>query len=67
MQRNGDVEDLLPLHGQQHALNQEISRFTAENLQFRQAGSPGLTEMATTLGKAAQTAISGANPRSNER
>ena len=35
-------------------------------LQFRQAGSPGLAEVATTVGLAVQTAISNANPRSSE-
>ena len=46
-------------------MNQEISGLTAENLQFRQAGSPGLAE--ATVGQTVQTAISNANPRSNER
>ena len=49
------------------ALNQEISRLAAENQQFRQAGSPGLAEIATAVGQAVQTAISDANPRSGER
>ena len=40
---------------------------TAESLQFRQAGSPGLAETATTVGQAVQTALSDANPRSSER
>ena len=64
------VEELVlmmnPLQGQQHALNQEISRLTAENQQFRQAGPPGLAEVATGVGQAVQTAISNANPRSSE-
>ena len=30
----------------------KISRLTAENLQFRQAGSPGLAEIATAVGQA---------------
>ena len=49
------------------ALNQEISRLTAENLQFRQADSSGMAEIATAVGQAAQIAISNATPRSNER
>ena len=65
------VEELVQmvntLQGQQHALNQEMSRLTAENLKFRQAGSPGLAEIASTVGQAVHTAISNANPRSNER
>ena len=48
-------------------LEQEISRLTAENQQFRQAGSPGLAEIAATVGQAVQTAISNANRRSNDR
>ena len=55
------------LQGQQHALNREISRLTAENPQFIQAVSPGLAEIATAVGQAVRTAISNANPRSNER
>ena len=55
------------LQEQQHALKQEISRLTAENLQFRQAGSPWPVEIATTGGQAVQIAISNANPLSNER
>ena len=43
--------------GQQHVLNQEISRLTAENQQFRNVGSPRLGEIAV------QTAISSENPR----
>ena len=61
------VQMMNTLQGQHHALNHEISRLTAENQQFRQAGSPGLAEIATTVGQAVQTAISNANPRSNER
>ena len=60
------VEMMKSLQGQHHAMNQEISRLTAENQQFRQAGSPGLAEIATTVGQAVQTAISNANPRPNE-
>ena len=37
------------MQGQQHALNQKISMLTAENQQFRNAGSPRLTEIATAL------------------
>ena len=51
------VQMMNTLQGQQHALNQKISRLTAENLQFRQAGSPGLAEIATTVGQAVQTVI----------
>ena len=54
------------LQGHHDALNQEISRLTADNQQFRQAGSPGLAEIATTVVQAVQTSISNANPRSNE-
>ena len=61
------VQMMNTLQGQQRALNQEMSRLKAENLQFRQAGSPGLAEIATTVGQAVQTAISHAKPRSNER
>ena len=43
------VEEILhgmsTLQGQQHALNQEISRLTEENKQYRQARSPGLAEL----------------------
>ena len=46
---------------------QEISRLTAGSQQFRQAGSPGLAEIATADGQAVQKAISNANPRSSER
>ena len=60
------VQMMNTLQGQHHASNQEISMLTAENLQFRQAGSPGLAEIASTVGQAVQTAISNANPRSNE-
>ena len=64
-------EELVPmmntLQGQHHALNQEVLRLTAENQQFRQAGSSGLAVIATTVGQAVQTAISDAHPRSNER
>ena len=49
--------------GQQHALNQDISRFTPENQQFRPAGSPGLADIATAV----QTAVSHANTRPSER
>ena len=62
------VEELQPmmntLQGQRHASNQDISRLTAENPQFRQAG---LAEIATVVGQAVQAAISNANPRSNDR
>ena len=61
------VQMMNALQGQHHALNQEISRLTAESQQFRQAVSPGLAEIATTVGQAVQTAVSTANPRSNER
>ena len=61
------VQSMNPLQGQQHALNQEISRLTVENQQLRQGGSPGLAEIATAIGHAVQTAISNASPRSNER
>ena len=53
-ERNGDSRRICSndhVAGQQHAL-------TAENLQFRRAGSPGLAEVATTVGQAVQTAIS---------
>ena len=40
---------------------------TAENQQFRLAGSPGLAEIATTVGQAVQAATSNANPRPKER
>ena len=53
------VQMMNTLQGQHHALNQEISSVTAENLQFKQAGSPRLAEIATTVGQA--------NPRSKER
>ena len=56
------VQMMNTLQGQQHALNQEVLRLTAENLQFRQAGSPWLAEIATTAGQVIQTAISNANP-----
>ena len=55
------------LQGQQHALNQKTSRLTAENQEFRQAGPPGLAEIATAIGQAVQTAISFAAPPSSER
>ena len=61
------VQMMNTLHGQQRALNQEISRLTAENQQFRQACSAGLAENATAVGRAGQTANSDANPRSSER
>ena len=48
------VQMMNTLQGQQHALNQEISRLTLENQQFRQAGSPGLAEIATAVGQAVQ-------------
>ena len=57
------VEMMNTLQRQQHALNQEILRLTAENQQFRQAGSPGLAGIATAAGQAVQTATSNANPR----
>ena len=67
-ERNGDsgrtCSDDEQLQGQHHALNQEISKLTPENQQFRQAGSPGPAEIATAVGRAVQTAISNANPRS---
>ena len=55
------------VQGKQHSLNQEISRLTAENQQYRQAGSPGLAEIATAVGQSVQIAISNANPRPSER
>ena len=55
------------LQGQQHASNQEISKLTSQNQQFRHGGSPGLVETATEVGQAVQTAISNANPRSSQR
>ena len=55
------VQMMNKLLGLQHALIQEISRLSAENQQFRQAGSPGLAEIATAVGQAVQTAISDAN------
>ena len=61
------VQMMSTLQGQQHALNQKISRLTAEILQFKQAGSPGLAEISTTVGQAVQTAIAFANRQSNER
>ena len=61
------VQMMNTLQGQQHALNQEISRMTAENQQSRQDGSSGLAEIATAVGQAVQRAISHANPRSSER
>ena len=69
-ERNGGrrkelVQMMNTLQGQHHALNQEIS--TAENQQFRLAGSPGLAEIATTVGQAVQAAIWNANPRPKER
>ena len=45
----------------------KISRLTAENQQFRQAGPPGLSEIATAVGQAVQTGFFLANPRSSER
>ena len=48
-------------------MNSEMSRLTAENQQFRNAGSPELAEIAAAVGQAVQTAISNANPRTNER
>ena len=61
------VQMMNTLQRQQHALNQKISRLTAENQQFRQAGSPGLAEIATAVGQAVQTAIYNANRRTDER
>ena len=61
------VQLMNTLQGQQHAVNQEILRLTAENQKFRQAGSPGLPEIATAVGQAVPAAISNANPRSSER
>ena len=61
------LQTMITLQGQHHALNQEILRVTAENQQLRQAGSPGLAEIAIALGQAVQTAISNTNPRTNER
>ena len=55
------------LQGRQHALNQEISKLTSQNQQFRHGGSPGLAETAAAVGQAVQTAISNANPRSSQR
>ena len=55
------VEELVrmmnTLQGQQHALNQEITRLTAENQESSQAGSPRLAEIATAVGQEVQTAI----------
>ena len=65
------VDDLVQmmntLHGEHHVLNQEISRLTAENHQFRHAGPPGLAEFGSAFGQAVETANFNANPRSNER
>ena len=61
------VQMMNTLQKQHHALNQEISRLTLGNQQLRQTGSPGLAEIATTVGQAVQTSISNANPRSSER
>ena len=61
------VQMVNTLQGQQHALNQEISQLTAENQQFRQAGSPGLADIATADGQTVQTAISSTNLRWSER
>ena len=61
------VQMMNTLQGQQHALIEEISRLTAENQQFRQAGSPGLAEIATAVGQAVQTAVSDMHPRLSER
>ena len=43
------VQMMNTLQGQHHALNQKISSVTAENPQFKQAGSPRLAEIATTV------------------
>ena len=59
------VQMLNTLQGQQYALKQEISRLTAENQQFRNAGSPGLAEIASAVERAVQTAMANANPRTN--
>ena len=61
------VQMMNTLQGQQHALNQQISRLTTENHQFRNAGSPRLAKIATAVGRAVQTAISTANTRQNAR
>ena len=50
------VQMMNTLQGQQHASNQEISRSIAEN-----------PTVQTAVGQAVRTAISCANPRSNER
>ena len=64
------VEELVQLmntlQGQQHALNREILRSAAENRQISQAGPPGLSEIATTVGQAVQTAIFNANPNEGQ-
>ena len=65
------VEELVhmtnTLQGQQHALNRKVTRLTAENRQFRNAGSPGPTEIATAVGTAFRTGTASANTGSNER
>ena len=61
------VQMMNTLQGQPHALNQEITRMTAETLQCRYDGSPGLAEIATAVGLAAQIAVTSADTRSNER
>ena len=65
--RNATVEEFVQimntLQGQQHALNLEMSRLTAENQHFGTAGPPRLAEIATAEGPA----VSNANPRTNER
>ena len=61
------VQMMKTLQKQQHALNQEISRLTAEKQWFRNAGYPGLAESAREVGQAVQTAVTNANPRTNER
>ena len=70
--RNGDgsgtcANEMSTLQGQQHALYQKITRLSALNQQFRNAGSPGLAEIATEVGQAVQTAMAIASTRSNER
>ena len=61
------VQMMNTLQGQQHALKQEILRLTAENQQFRNAGSPGLAEIATVVEQAVQTAMANTNQRTKER
>ena len=50
------VGEIMQMVNTLHALNQQISRLTAENQQFRQTGLPGLAEIATAARQAATTA-----------